>query len=306
MANTFLRFEDGKIRLNGKDLLVQSANLSISPSLQPSRVYGDYDETIRGAATEFINFTPSQGLRGQLNVSFYISADIISVNSIDRLFELAEIGSPSFAKKRMSEEPINGNVVGRYSFDNMYLKSFGFDMSPFGLIRANATYDIYGTINKVINTYFQKEETNFAHSLKSFGQIKISNTDSSDEIEVTSLKYNINVERKTSTLIRKNENTAINTYAGGAVPSRVSAEKIESDVSIECNEMAENINAYGDRQLAGFSNDIPNTEIDVFMYTLGGDRIGKFSCSGKIHSQSMSISEGSSAKSSINIKEIIL
>ena len=72
----------------------------------------------------------------------------------------------------------------------MYLKSFGFDMSPFGLIRASATYDIYGTINKVINTYFQKEETNFAHSLKSFGQIKISNTDSSDEIEVTNLgKY---------------------------------------------------------------------------------------------------------------------
>jgi hypothetical protein len=68
MSGPFLRFEDGKISLGGKDLLVQSANLSIAPTLEIERVYGDYDANIAGAKTDFVNFAPMQNLRGQLVV----------------------------------------------------------------------------------------------------------------------------------------------------------------------------------------------------------------------------------------------
>ena len=68
MARPFLRFEDGKITLNNKDLMVNSASLSISPALQVERVYGDYDAQIAGARTEFVNFAPTQNLQGQLNI----------------------------------------------------------------------------------------------------------------------------------------------------------------------------------------------------------------------------------------------
>jgi len=56
MSDPFLRFERGKIMVGGKDLFVKSANLSIAPSLQAERVYGDYDPETGGAKVDFVNF----------------------------------------------------------------------------------------------------------------------------------------------------------------------------------------------------------------------------------------------------------
>ena len=111
--------------------MVNSANLSIAPSMSVEKVYGDYDASIGGSRTEFVKFAPTQNLRGQLNISFYISSDVVSPNSVDRLFELIDVANPANAKNTISEAPINGNIVGRYSFDNMFLTSFSFQMSPF-------------------------------------------------------------------------------------------------------------------------------------------------------------------------------
>ena len=305
MARPFLRFEDGKITLNNKDLMVNSASLSISPSLQVERVYGDYDAQIAGARTEFVNFAPTQNMQGQLNISFYMSADTISPNSVNRLFELLEVADPGNAKSSISEAPINGNVVGRYSFDNMFLTSFNLKLEPFRLIVANASYNIYGTINKTVDRYFTKSDVDFAHALKSFGEVKISNQATDEEFEVKSLNYNINVERKISNKIRENENTAINTYAGGALPHRVSVESITSEVNIEGNEMAQNLNPYGDQQTSSSPFGIDDSQVDIFLYSLGGERISRLHCAGKIQNQSMNIAEGSHATSSITIKQII-
>ena len=155
---------------------------------------GDYDPAIAGAKTQFINFMPTQNLKGQLDISFYISAGVFAVdgnpNTIDRMFDIAD---------GMSEAPIHNNVVGRYSFDNMYLNSFGFDKKPFGIIQANASYDIYGSVAKVIDRRFQKSQVDFAHGLKSFGNI-VATGESGDEFEVVNLKYNIIVGRKKFTI----------------------------------------------------------------------------------------------------------
>lgn len=171
MSGPLLRFEDGKISIGGKDLFASSANLSISPALEVERVYGEYDAKIAGSKTNFVNFAPTQGLRGQLEVSFFISAEQFAKggnpNTINRMFDIAA---------GMSEAPINDNVVGRYSFNNMYLKSFAFDMSPFQIVRATASYDIYGSVERVIDRRFSKSEVNFAHSLKSFGSLVASDS----------------------------------------------------------------------------------------------------------------------------------
>ena len=93
--NPFLRFEDGKIALGGKDLLVQSAQLSVAPSLEVGRVYGDYDPDLAGAKTELADrsFSPTAGLVGSLNINFIISAEFFAQNqtpnSIDRLFDIS-------------------------------------------------------------------------------------------------------------------------------------------------------------------------------------------------------------------------
>ena len=299
MSDPLLRFEDGKVSIGGKDLFASSANLSISPSLEVERVYGEYDPAIAGARTQFVKFAPTQGLRGQLGVSFFVSAEQFAVNgnpnNIERMFDIAA---------GMSEAPIDNNVVGRYSFNNMYLKSFSFDVSPFQIVRASASYDIYGSVNKVIDRRFEKQSVDFAHSLKSFGMIT-ANTEDEDEFEIASMKYNIVVDRKIHNKIRANEHTSINTRADGTVPARVSIESIEKEMTVESNEMIERINSYGDKQIGSSPENLGDSQIQAFLLSTDGEKIAKFSAKGKIMSESMSVSEGQYAKGSITIKEII-
>lgn len=299
MSTSMLRFEDGKIMLGGKDLLAQSANLSIAPSLQPERVYGEYDASIAGAKTEFINFAPTQNLRGQLDVSFFISAETFAQdgtpNTIDRMFEIVN---------GMSEGPINQNMVGRYEFDNMYLKSFGFELSPFQVVRANASYDIYGSLERTIDRRFQKTQVDMPHALKSFGSI-LASGGSYGEFEILSLKYNIVVDRKVYNNIRGNEHTSVNTSPDGAIPVRVSVESIEKEMSVETNDIIDRLNTYGDKQNLSTPEGLQDSSISVFLLDMNGNKVANFDVSGKIMNQSISIQEGQNARGSITIKEIV-
>jgi hypothetical protein len=299
MTTPLLRFEDSKVAIGGKNLFADSAGLSLAPALEVERVYGDYDANLAGAKTQFVNFSPTNGLKGKLDVSFFISAEQFAhggnPNTIHRMFEIAE---------GMSEVPIHQNRVGRYAFDNMYLTSFTFDMSPFQIIKASASYDIYGSVNKVIDTRFSKSQIDFAHSLKSFGGLSATGI-TDEEFEISSLNYNIIVGRKVYNHIRGNEGTIVNTSPNGVVPVRVSVENIEKEMTIGCSEMLENLNAYGDKQDSMTSSGLPDSKIEAFLLSMQGDRIARFSASGKIQSESMSIAEGKHADGKITIKEIV-
>ena len=304
MSGPYLRFEDGKISLAGQNLMVNSADLTINPSLSAERVYGDYDANIAGAKTQFIDFNPTQGIQGKLNIDFYISADTFAqdgqINNINRMFDI---------KEGMSEKPVNGNKIGRYTFDNAYLTSFGFSFQPFKVIRANASYDIYGSIEKSgVADRFKQASVDFAHGLKSFGNMTASGTDIEDAVdrqfEITSLDYKIIVNRKIHHRIRALENTQVDNTASGVVPVRVSTEAIEKEVQISANEMIPQLNAYGSQQKTNFVNTSDST-ISAFLYSLQGNRIARFDCSGKILNQSINISEGNYYQSKISVKEII-
>jgi hypothetical protein len=306
MSQPFLRFEDGKIALGGKDLLVQSAQLSIAPSLEADRVYGDYDAGLAGAKIELPTraFSPVGGLVGSLSITFIVTADFFAqnqtVNSIDRLFDISS---------GMSEAPINGNIVGRYVFDHMYLKDFGFSLSPFRTIVAKASYNIYGTIRKRVSERFTRVSLDPAHGLKSFGEVKASGSSmdsySGGRFEVTQLEYNILVGRKISNLIRESEHTTVNTRADGVLPSRVSVENIEVTMTVKGNEIVRNLNPMGDAQSGTTPDGLSDSSIDAYLYSLSGNRIAKFSCTGKIMQQSLSVAEGAHSMGSLTIKQII-
>lgn len=302
MSGPFLRFEDGKISLNNKDLIVQSANLSIAPSLNIERVYGDYDPDIAGAKIDFVQFSPSSNLKGTLDISFFISADTHSFNNgntIDRLFDI---------RAGMSEKPIHTNKVGRYFFDNMYLTSFSFSLKPFSIIEARASYDIYGTIQKENSNFFRKTEIDFAHGLTSFGEMKASNSvvDSAIDtsFEITNLSYNILVNRNIYNSVRASEHSSVNTRASGVVPTRVSIDSIEAEMQITTNQMIPNLNSYGDYQ-SGNSIKNSDSEVSANIYSLEGNKMAEFVCVGKIISQSSSISKGSASTSTISVKQVI-
>ena len=180
MSSPFLRFEDGRVQLGGRNLMVSSASLSITPQLEQEKVYGDFDPSLLGSKTEFVQHSPVGFLQGKLEIKFYISAETFTVggtpNNINRLFDI---------KDGMSDQPIHDNIVGRYEFDNMYLTSFGFSLSPFKNIIATASYSIFGTIRKYRQALgrFSKNSVDFAHGLKSFGEVKISGTESDAAVE---------------------------------------------------------------------------------------------------------------------------
>jgi hypothetical protein len=300
MKQPFLRFEDGKISLGGKDLLVKSAQLSVEPSLEPQRVYGEYDSSVAGARTEFVDFSPQGGLRGKLGITFVINGDFFSANSIDRLFDISA---------GMSETPINENKVGRYLFNYMYLKSLSFSITPFKVIEAKADYDIYGTIKQGPAQRFSKTSIDPAHGLKSFGEVKAGgqrmDSHADGQFEVTNLNYNILVGRKIHHHIRDSENTTINTKADGVVPQRVSVENIEISMTVEGNEIVENLNPMGNVQAGTTTEKLEQSSISAYLYSLRGKQLARFSCTGRIMSQSLVVSEGQYSKGKISIQQIV-
>ena len=306
MSKPYLRFEDGKVSLGNKDLMVQSASLSISPTLEPERVYGDVDINIVGAKTEFIDFAPLDGLKGKLDISFMITDELFGysngVNAIDKLFDIRD---------GMGEDPIHGNIVGRYFFNNMYLTSFSFSLAPYRVIQANATYDIYGTILKTVDRRFQELSIDPAHGLKSFGKVKASNTEMSAvngrQFEVSQMDYSITVGRKVHNNIRDSEHTSLSTNANGVAPHRVSVENIEVEMMIEANDIAQKLSQYGEYH-GGNARPVElnrNSSIAAYLYSMNGNRIAKFQCEGKIQEQSVSLGEGNYSRGRVVVKQIV-
>lgn len=310
MGSTLLRFEDGKISIGGRELLVSSARLSMQTSLSKERVYGDSDSSLRGSTVNFLGHRALSPVKGNLSISFYISSESMHTNNIEKFAELAQLAMIDRDQKKISELPINDNIVGRYAFDNMYIKSFSFEMKPFGLILASATYDIYGTIRSTVDSFFVNPETDFAHALSSFGSIKINGNSVTnylnEDFEVLSFRYNIMVSRRINLRIRENESTAISENAGGAIPSRVTVESIEAEAEITASTMIDNLNHGGDQQRVFKQNqESEDSFFELFMYTLKGKKISRFTCKGKIVSQDLSISDGSNAVSNIKLHQVI-
>jgi len=309
MTTPLLRFEDGRVVLGGREVFVNSANLSLKTTLEKERVFGGTDSSIMGSKVEFAGYRPKNGVTGNLSISFYVSPSSMARDNLGAFLELAEIAMSGGAKDSVTENPINDNYVGRYSFDNAYLKTFSFEMKPFGLIMASANYDIYGTISDYPDKWLTKQDIDFGHAIKSFGSIKISGAETqsvfASGFEMLSLKYNILVNRKVSNRIRANENTQIATYAGGAVPMRVSSENIEAQAEIVGTELIDNLNSYGDQQRGSQSDNLEDSVFDIFMYSMHGIKIGHFSIAGKIVSQQMNISENSHAISRVQLQQVI-
>lgn len=305
MSDKFLRFEYGKISLNNSDLMVNSAELVISPSLQQERVYGEYDQEIQGSSVDFVGDAPVSNLQGSLNISFYLSADTVSSNNINRIFELIEVASPLFDKKNISESPINSNIVGGYQFNNMFLNSCSISIRPFNLISCSASYDIYDTIKKTSSRTLGDVNKDMAHGLKSFGKITVNSGQIDNELELSSVDYSISVERKITNSIVQNENISNSLNYGNISPSRVSVGSIVSSVNIQSNQIIENLNAYGSQQQSLIADSAQDSSLDLFLYTMNQNKIGYLKCSGRIHQESLSITEGSHAKSSILIQQVI-
>ena len=105
--------------------------------------------------------------------------------------------------------------------------------------------------------------------------------------------------------IRASEHASVNTSAHGVLPARVSVENIEANMSITSNAIIHNLNPMGDAQPGTTPDGLADSSISAYLYSMKGNQIAKFSCSGKIIDQSLSISEGKYSEGKISVKQII-
>jgi len=315
MANefAFLNFESTTIELGGHKLFATDGTIDIKPNLGEGRVYGEFNPEICGTKTKMHRQAPLSPMEGTLNVNFYITKEFFdAVLGLNELFDVENV----------SELPIKNNRIGRYVLGDLYLQSFRFSMTPFGVIKASAGYIMTGTMYRVRPSYQMTtgdiKEFDPAHALRSFALVKAGGRNLQDDdflrsggnaqdyvFEITSLEYNINVERRTSGLIRSNENSIINTKAEGATVSRVSVNNMYSDMKITSNDLVDRLNPYGDHQVGTTPFGIEDASITAYLYSINGERLSKFKSTGKIEMQSLQVNKDGMTTANISVKQII-
>ena len=315
MANefAFLNFESTTIELGGYKLFATDGTVDIKPSLGEGRVYGEFNEKIGGTKTKMHRQAPLAPMEGTLNVNFYITKEFFdAVLGLDELFDVENV----------TELPIKNNRVGRYVLGDLYLQTFSFSMKPFGVIKASASYLMTGTMYRVRPSYQMTvndiNEFDPAHALRSFALVTAGGQDLQSQdflrsggneqdyvFEITSLEYNINVERRKSALIRSNENSIINTRAEGATVSRVSVNNMYSEMKIASNDLVDKLNPYGDFQVSTTPFGIQDASVTAYLYSINGERLSKFKSTGKIVAQALQVNKDGMTTANISVKQII-
>lgn len=122
--------------------------------------------------------------------------------------------------------------------------------------------------------------------------------------EITSLDYNINVDRKKSALIRSNEHSSINTRPEGAEATRISVNNMEKTMKITSNELIDRLNPYGEYQ-DGTVLPENNSSIATYLYSINGTRLARFECDGKIVGQNLTVNKDGMTTADVSITQIL-
>ena len=124
---------NAKLKINGNEILASNASLSLGASLNPQyRIAG---ESTRNTAI----YTPTNGIGGQLNFSYFITGKDYFKTFITGQGETGNMG-----------EVISGNFGG-LNFDSGYLTSYSANFSPNSSSVANVSVAFFDQLNGVFS-----------------------------------------------------------------------------------------------------------------------------------------------------------
>lgn len=236
----FTSFNRCLIELGDQQIYATAANLRMAPSLKRDVRFDGFSLNKVGATVNDPTLVPTGPLKGSLSFDFIISED--HFNPIHTIFDISN---------SMTESSIVMGRIGNYRFWNAYLTSFSFTMEPFQLIRAQAEYEIFGTIHEIGDKKLAEvPDVNPAESLKSYGEISATGIDLQDEnnkfdLRMLSAEYSAKATRRTTYSIRMNEGPASSLSGTGLLPYRSAISNIEINCNIKSNKIINYINHEG-------------------------------------------------------------
>jgi hypothetical protein len=153
---------NSKLTLNNDQIVANSASFSLDASLNPL-----YRENRKSS----VEFSPFDGVRGSLNVSYSLT------------------GSDPLRESVFQETGlISGNFGGLY-FPSGYLQSYGLDFKPNSPITVNANIVFFDGLSGHFSPVFEKSTP---HKTLEVGDISITGCSIGNLDEIQSLSYNFN------------------------------------------------------------------------------------------------------------------
>ena len=197
-------------------------------------------------------YAPTEAPRGSLTFNHYLTGSIASFLDVTGVSEASVAGS-----------------FGGLTFSNAYLTSLNFSVRPYAPILVENTFDIYGSFSNSVSASNDQElnKVKYSHGIKSF---------------VAGLPTNINHTLSFDYAMQATRNPVF--LAGETVPTRVTKENVDINMSIGGDNIGTNINAGGSEA---------NLKCSIFDINDSSSAMQHFYCSGRITQQELTVnSEG--------------
>jgi hypothetical protein len=265
-------------------------------------VYSDIDLTLNEDEAQQGFFRPlhdhatSEPIKGSLNVNFYINK-----GNLPSFFDVTGIATPEMFPP-IDEERLTG-FLGDFCFDNAYLRSLQFSLSPNAISQASASFDLYGELKYVeghTDNYYSSDL--YAQQAIPHGQESaIIGADAFGQNNVSDFTYSINVDRTP-----RYECPTINSDSSvGLVPNRVTKKRTTISMSLTADHLATDLLYSGFNGKRGVVKvDLKDLSYDGFEDNSSG-LLHTFKCDGVVSSQSLSVQSAGYLMGSINISQTI-
>jgi|10_taG_2_1085330.scaffolds.fasta_scaffold19652_2 hypothetical protein len=254
----FLRYHDVEVTLDGDNIFAETASIGVTASTKEVR---HTDGTI-------FRYAPTNGLRGQLELEYYMTG---SLNS-------------NFDPVTATETAMNGTFAG-LSFSQAHVTAMAFSMAPYRPIRIKNTFDFYSDLSSTLASSFEDPtqsaawggQGKYAHSTVSYlaGLPNRMN-------ETISFNYSSAAQRTPVYLI------------GETTPTRVTLEQTQLNMRLRGSDIG------GVLQTSG-----TNANITCYLEDINSrSNITNFNINGEIINQTLDVSQGGYLEGEITVSQV--
>jgi hypothetical protein len=242
-------------------------------------------------------YAAKTAIGGNMNVSFYVNS-----GNLPNFFNITGLSNPA-TYPPIDEERITG-FLGNFRFDNAYLKTFSFSLSPNSISRANASFEIYGTLTEdtsLIPNYYSSslyQQQSVPHGM---GSEVVGTTDHGIS-HLTNFSYNMQVNR----LAKFPLGTGDRTSSQGLIPTRVA--KLNTTINMSLQGESINPNIFSDEfggKRANITVNLKDLNYSNFEDNSQG-LMGTLKCSGVVSDQSLQMNNEGYLKGSLSIKQDLM
>ena len=295
--DTEISFPNGKKLYVYEDVIPDGKNYLL-PVYSKDVIVLSADEAQQGYIRPLYKHILNAPPVGKLDVNFYINQ-----GNLPTFFDITGLANPTQFPP-VNEEKITG-FLGDFCFENAYLNSLSFSLSPNSLSQATASFTLYGELKKsstVSANYYSSSLYN-QQSVPHGQESQILGASYFGQNNVTDFSYSITVDRT--------PRYAAPTYQGstdaGLIPDRVTKNRTTISMSLSADDI--------DADLFNSNFHAKRGEVDVelkdlsYDYSKSSDNnnglLHKFRCNGVILDNSISIQSAGYLNGSINIQQIL-